>query len=83
MNLDLSRLTSLLNHFKVHGKTDDDILIENIKTAHSDLERAEALFNELTDYEAVDYASYSVLAARSKYSYLISIAKERNLKIGL
>lgn len=61
-------------------ESESDILIENIKQARYDLERAEALFNELTDEAAIDYAAYSILAARSKYVYLLGLAKKYNIK---
>ena len=37
-------------------------------------------FNELTDEAAIDYAAYSILAARSKYVYLLGLAKKYNIK---
>ncbi len=61
-------------------ESDSDILIENIRQARYDLERAESLFNELTDESAIDYAAYSILAARAKYVYLIGLAKKLNIK---
>ena len=60
--------------------SDSDILIENIRQARYDLERAESLFNELTDESAIDYAAYSILAARAKYVYLIGLAKKLDIK---
>ena len=49
----------------------DDILLNSLQSARTDLEKAVDLFNELTDDTAVDYASYNLLAARAKYSYLL------------
>ena len=57
------------------------MLYKSIKTARSELDQAVSVFNELTDNAAIDYASYYVLAARTKYSYLLKLAKERNLSI--
>ncbi|MEG2529416.1 MAG: DUF2508 family protein [Anaerovoracaceae bacterium] len=54
-------------------------IFTSIKKAHSDLEQAVSTFNELTDESAVDFASYNLLAAEAKYSYLIKVAKEKNL----
>ncbi|MDD4377885.1 MAG: DUF2508 family protein [Eubacteriales bacterium] len=56
-------------------------IFNSIKTAHSDLEQAVSTFNELTDSSAVDYASYNLLAARARYSYLIKLAKEKGLSL--
>jgi hypothetical protein len=42
---------------------------------------AVAAFNETTDDKAIDYASYNLLAARARYSYLIQLAKEQKLSL--
>ena len=44
-------------------------------------EKAVLTFNELTDEKAIDYASYNLLAARAKYSYLLKLAKEKKLSL--
>ena len=38
-------------------------------------------FNEISDQRAIDYASYNLLAARAKYSYLLKLAKEKKLSL--
>jgi len=86
-----SSINTLANFNSNHGvrgkfsglKQNDDSLnlLSEIKAARSELERAEAYFNELTEAEAIDYAAYSILAARAKYSYLISLAKKQNIKL--
>lgn len=65
-------------HKKVKGP--DDILIENIIEARSEMERAEHAFNELTDNTAIDYAAYNIMAARARYVHLLNIAKENNVR---
>ena len=59
----------------------DEILLNSLQSARTDLEKAVDLFNELTDDTAVDYASYNLLAARAKYSYLLMLAKENKLSL--
>ena len=59
----------------------DEILLNSLQSARLDLEKATDLFNELTDDTAVDYASYNLLAARAKYSYLLKLAKEKKLSL--
>ena len=59
----------------------DEILFNSLQSARMDLEKAVDLFNELTDDTAVDYASYNLLAARAKYSYLLKLAKENKLSL--
>ncbi len=57
--------------------TEEDKLHVSIDQARCDLEMAVRTFNELTDDRAVDYASYNLLAARARYSYLLKLAKEK------
>lgn len=59
----------------------DRVLYESIQHAHSELEQANNLFNQLTDDDAIDYASYNLLAARTKYTYLLKLAKESRLTV--
>ena len=61
--------------------SDDELLYNCIKTAHSELEQAVSVFNELTDETAVDYASYNLLAARAKYPPPPPPAKEKELSL--
>lgn len=62
-------------------KSEAQQIVESIEKARSDLEQAESLFNELTDAQAIDFATYDILAARARYSYLIKLAKERGLHL--
>ena len=59
----------------------DDKLYEYINTAKNELDLATKQFDEISDDRAIDYASYSLLAARAKYSYLITLAKEKKLSL--
>lgn len=59
----------------------DEQLYKSIDNARSELELAVLTFNELTGDKAIDYASYNLLAARAKYSYLIQLAKEKKLSL--
>lgn len=62
-----------------YPQSEDEQLISSIKTAQSDWQRAEALFHEATDPDLVDHAIYDMMAARTRYSYLIKTAKEKGL----
>ncbi len=62
-------------------KRDENTMLSYIKTARSEMELATNRFNELTDTAAIDYAAYSLLAAKTKYDYLLRIAKEQGLRI--
>ena len=59
--------------------TEDELLIDSIKKAYSDLERAESLFNEITSPEMIDCISYDIMAAKARYSHLLKAARERRL----
>ena len=61
--------------------SEDEMLYLSIKSARSELDRAVGMFNEITDNTAVDYASYNILAARARYSYLLQLAKSKNLSL--
>ncbi len=61
--------------------SEDDFLMNSIKSARMDVDHAISIFNELTDAEAIDYASYNLLAARTRYSYLLKIAKKKELSL--
>ncbi len=61
--------------------SEDAQLCEYIDTARYELDLATRRFNEITDDRAIDYASYNLLAARAKYSYLIQLAKEKKLSL--
>ncbi len=56
-------------------------LLSYINSARSEMEQAACLFNELTDFAAVDYASYRFLAAKTQYEYLMREAKEQGLSL--
>lgn len=62
-------------------KSEKKKMLSYIKSARSELEQATNLFNELTDSAAVDYASYNLLAAKTKYAYLLQIAKDEGIKL--
>ena len=67
--------------FRQNNHSTEDQLFASIRSARSELDRATVLFNELTDDTGVDYASYNLLAARAKYSYLLKLAKEKDLSV--
>jgi hypothetical protein len=57
--------------------TEDEQLVDSIRKARSDLERAESLFNEITSPEMIDCLSYDIMAAKARYSHLLKVARER------
>ena len=67
--------------FRQNASLQNDMLFASIRSARSELDRATVPFNELTDDTGIDYASYNLLAARAKYSYLLKLAKEKELSV--
>jgi len=59
-----------------YPETEEEKLINSIKAAHSDWQRAEAMFHEVTDPDLVDHAIYDMMAAKTKYIYLLKTAIE-------
>ena len=62
-----------------YPQTEDEKLISSIRAAHSDWQRAEAMFHEVTDPDLVDYTIYDMMAAKTKYTYLLKTAKNKGL----
>ena len=62
-------------------KTEEEQILAFLKNAHTEVEEATLLFNELTDFAAIDYAAYNLLAAKTKYANLIRLAKEKGMSV--
>ena len=62
-----------------YPETEDEKLISSIKAAHSDWQRAESMFHEVNDPDLIDHAIYDVMAAKTKYIYLLKTAKNKGL----
>lgn len=61
------------------ARTENQKLVEDIIEARREVARAEAVFNEMTDTTGIDYASYNIMAAKARYSYLMNLARERKV----
>ncbi|MCI6012813.1 MAG: YaaL family protein [Firmicutes bacterium] len=64
-----------------HPYSEREFLLQSLQSARLELNDAASLCNELTDWDAIDYASYNLLAARTRYSYLLKLAKEKQLSL--
>ena len=58
-------------------------IIKEIKKAQTDVAVAEKFFQFVSDPELVDVAIYNLEAKKSRYRYLIKIAKEKGIKKSL
>lgn len=68
---------------KLNKDKDKEKIIKEIKRAQLDVETAEHFFQAVTDPELIDVAIYELEAKKSKYQYLIRIAKEKGVKKSL
>ena len=53
----------------------------NLHKAQQEMYDAENFFNNVVDHELVDHAIYKMEAAKSKYVYMLKLARENNIKI--
>lgn len=61
--------------------TDDDLLLfEAINESIMEMEVAQSLFNSVSDPNLIDLAIHTEDVARSRYNYLIALAKKRALR---
>ncbi|HSQ89816.1 DUF2508 family protein [Romboutsia sp.] len=58
-------------------------LLNEIKRAKLDVKTAEYFFQFVSDPELVDVAIYELEAKKSRYRYLIKVAKEKGIKKSL
>ena len=59
---------------------DDITLLNNIKDTVKEMEVARALFNAVSDPKLIELAIHAEDAAKTRYDYLISMAKSRELR---
>lgn len=62
---------------------ENEKIIKEIKTAQLEIKNAENFFQYVSDPELVDVAIYDLESKKSKYSYLIRMAKEKGVKYSL
>ena len=79
-----SNISGLYERF-IYGdtKNEDDKVIDNLRRAHTEWKQAESYFENVTDPDLVDHAIYQIEAARTKYTYLLRIAREMHLHVDL
>lgn len=63
-----------------NSSVESEKIIKEIKQAQDDIKNAENFFQNVTDIELIDVAIYELEAKKSKYQYLIKIAKEKGIK---
>ncbi len=58
---------------------EDEFFRSELKMAKDAWQRAEGHFREATDQDLIDQAAYDILAAKSRYTYLLKQARSRGL----
>ena len=78
----LNNLSGLYEKF-IYGETksEDDKVIDNLRKAHTEWKQAETYFENVTDPDLIDHAIYQIEASRTKYTYLLRIAREMHLQV--
>lgn len=73
---------AILDFILLRYENDDKIskeIIEDIKAAVMEMEIAQSMFNSVSDPKLVEAAIYREEAAKRKFEYLISLAKEKRI----
>ena len=65
---------------KYEYSKEDIALLNNIAETIKEMEVARALFNSVSDPKLIELAIHAEDAAKTRYDYLISIAKSRDLR---
>lgn len=68
---------------KIEKELEKENIIKEIKKAQADVITAEKFFQLVSEPELVDVAIYNLEAKKSRYRYLIKIAKEKRIKKSL
>ena len=63
-------------------RSEDEKMIDNIRIAHEEWKNAEAYFENVTNDDLIDYAIYRAQAAKTRYVYLMKLAKEMGVRDG-
>ena len=60
---------------------EDRAILNDIEETIKEMEVARALFNSVSDHKLIELAIHEEDVARTRYDYLISMAKSRDLRI--
>jgi len=61
-------------------KTEEEVILDSIREAHEEWRNAEAYFQNVTDPDLIDHAIYRMEAARTRYTYLLKLAREMGIE---
>lgn len=65
-----------------YSKENQDI-IDSIEEAKAEMEVARCMFDNVNDLKLIEVAIYSQAAAKTRYEYLLGLAKKRQITKGI
>lgn len=80
INTILDFLMKSMDKNKNEYSEEDIVLLTNIEETIKEMEVARALFNSVSDPKLIELAIHAEDAAKTRYDYLISMAKSRDLR---
>lgn len=80
INTILDFLMKSMDKDKNEYSEEDIVLLTNIEETIKEMEVARALFNSVSDPKLIELAIHAEDAAKTRYDYLISMAKSRDLR---
>lgn len=74
---------NLMPGYKTKRKTDDyhKEICNAISIAHQEWIDAQCFFDNVNDNDLIDYAIHKIDAAKSKYMYLMKLAKDSGIRV--
>ncbi len=83
-NVEIKQLFRYIPCFKMKEKDDEhQEFFNTIAIAHQEWIDAENFFENVVELELVDHAIYKIEAAKSKYIYLLKLAKENGISVNM
>ena len=77
-------ITYVLNSLQgIREQDENQEFINMVSRARQEMLDAECYFDSVTESELVDHAIYKMEAARSHYVYLLKLAKDKGLRVGI
>lgn len=71
----------IMKKFNEKGTTKESELIKNLKNAQDELEIAVNNYEFANEPELVDYYTYNIKAAQTRYEYLLKKVKEEKINL--
>ncbi len=84
-NTEIKELINLIPGFKIKGKVNNyhEEIRNAVNIAHQDWLDAQSFFENVIDSDLVDHAIHRIDAAKTKYVYLLKLAKENGIRVDI